>query len=117
MKVIRDIFSYSYGHGAIGLTCNYCIYYKFNEDLEIGSLKRSYCSLHNFSLKIMRNEEDRILGEWFCKQFENKNAFEWGLKEFYQLKDELEDNVLYQACGKKYLNGTYFKDLPQLKEE
>jgi hypothetical protein len=111
LKVIRDTFSYSYGHGAIGLTCNHCAYYKYNGDLEIGSFKRSYCSLHNFSLKIMRNEKDRIFGEWFCKQFKNKNAFEWGLKEFNQLKDQLEENILYQASGKENLKGIHFKDL------
>ncbi len=98
MKKIKDIFSYSVGHGAIGISCSHkCKYFTYLN-------KQRKCIKHNVLLDIMLNDNGYVKGEWFCKNFEDSgDTHSIGIIEFNQIKDKLEDNILYEACGKEYL--------------
>lgn len=57
-----------------------------------------------------------VSGEWFCKQFNNKNAHEIGIMEFETIKNDLEENILYEACQKEYLCMTHFDELKKIEK-
>ncbi len=93
---VKDPFSYSARWDSVGLTCSSCNYFLGPEkwpDLN----KISKCQLHKISLSIELRNEGYISSEWFCKQFDNKNAFPKAVKEFEGIVDILQDGILYQA--------------------
>jgi len=109
MKKIKDIFSYSVGHGAIGLSCSHkCKYYKyFNRKRE--------CTKHNLNLNsiMLKKNTNFVKGEYFCKDYKDIGAHEIGLREFMQIKNKLEYNILYETCMKPYLCMTSFDKLKE----
>jgi len=106
MKKIIDPFSYSVGHGALGLSCADCMYYEFNAD----PINR-WCKLHKSSLNVMVDENGYLSGEWFCKSYVDNGAHEIGKNEFESIREELEEDILYQACQEKYLSMLSFDEI------
>lgn len=111
MKQIKDPFSYSVGWGASGIMCSFCTYCVAIRNEITKNIQSSKCNLYNISLNIQVSQEGFIRGEYFCKKFDNTNPFPLAVKEFLTIKDELEENVLYEACGKEYLHAIPFKEL------
>ncbi len=107
MTQIKDPFSYSVGHGFAGISCQLCNHYAF-----VKKELYSKCTYNNFILNILRDKNGYARGEWFCKNFESNNTFTYAVEEFSTIKDELEDNVLYEACNKEYLRAIPFDELP-----
>lgn len=121
MKQIKDSFSYSTRWDSAGISCvdcKYCNRKNIADDWPTNDLK---CYLHTISLNIELKDKgitpSGIGGDWFCKNFENRNewpyAFPLAVEEFSTIKDDLEDNVLYEACGKEYLRAIPFDKLPK----
>ena len=113
MKKIKDSFSYSVGHGAIGISCSHkCKYFSYSKEK-----KKRKCIKYNLSLDLIMVKDDGFIkGEYICNGYEDNGAHEIGLIEFYKIKNELEDNILYEACGKEYLCMTSFDVLPETTE-
>jgi hypothetical protein len=120
MKKIKDPFSYSVGHGAIGISCDHlCKYFKYNI-----LTKERFCLRHHVKLNNVFIGDDGFReGEFFCTDYENcinnisKGAHKLGLEEFNSIKDELEENILYEACGKEYLCMTPFDEIEKINED
>ena len=113
MKKTKDRFSYGVGWGCAGISCSFCKHSLARRNEDTRKVKSAKCTLYNISLNIRINEGGHIEGEYFCKNFTDKNAFPQGLEEFNQMQDELEENVLYRAIGEDYLKAIPFKDLPE----
>lgn len=97
---IKDPFSYSARWDSIGLDCSHCNH--FNGPDNWPDLKReSCCNLHQISLSIELNKSGFKKWEWFCKDFENKDAFPRAIEEFLSIKDELKPHVLYRGYNRK----------------
>lgn len=111
MKQIKDIFEIHDKWG-IGLDCCECKHCSNPRKGGCWPTNDFQCNLHNISLNIELKENGFLNGEYFCKNFEDLNAFPPAVEEFSTIKDELEDNVLYEACGKEYLLAIPFKELP-----
>jgi hypothetical protein len=114
MKKVKDIFSYSVGWGSAGVMCSFCKYLKVKEDKVSGEIILCYCALHKLKLDILRNKDGYFSGEYFCKDFSNENPFPQAVEEFNSIKDQLEENVLYEACQKEYLCMTPFDELEKI---
>jgi len=119
MNKIKNPFTYSVGHGFIGLSCGHrCKYFIFDKK----SNERK-CLLYKLLLNhIMLNEHGSIRSEFFCKKYENfksensSGAHEIGIIEFETIKNKLEDNILYEACHKEYLCITPFDEIEKLDD-
>jgi hypothetical protein len=75
------------------------------------------CTFHNISLNLELGNNGGVAGEWFCKTFVNSGkAFPKALEEFNSIKDQLEENVLYEACQKEYLCMTPFDELEKIED-
>ena len=57
--------------------------------------------MHQISLSIELDKIGFKKWEWFCKDFENKNAFPRAVEEFLSIKDELKPRVLYRGYNQK----------------
>jgi hypothetical protein len=112
MKKIKDIFSYSIGWGSSGVMCSFCKYSLGEVNQETKKIKSMKCTLHNIILNIQINSDGYIEGEYFCKNFYNTNPFPKAVEEFKNIKNELEENILYEACEEEYLIGISFENLP-----
>jgi hypothetical protein len=115
MKKIKDIFSYSVGWGSAGIMCSFCKYLAVKEDRISGEITQCYCALHHVKLDVLRNEDGHFSGEYFCKDFNSKNLFPEAAEEFNSIKDQLEENVLYEACQKEYLCMIPFDELEKIE--
>jgi len=71
--------------------------------------------LHQIPLSIELDESGYIRWEWFCKDFDNKDAFPKAVEEFLTIKDELKQYILYRGyTGKtRRLLEFKFEDLPE----
>ena len=56
-----------------------------------------------------------VRGEYFCKQFDNIHPFPTAVEEFNIIKNDLEENILYEACQKEYLCMTSFDELEKIE--
>ncbi len=115
MKRIKDILLYKCRWDSLGVNCVFCKYH-VSKGLPITYL---CCKKYSLSLNIELciNKDGiagGICGEWFCKDFEDDgNACPDGIKEFEKIKDQLEENVLYEACQEEYLCMIPFSKLPK----
>ncbi|HYG37201.1 MAG TPA: hypothetical protein VD908_01220 [Cytophagales bacterium] len=91
---MKDTFSYSARWDSIGLDCSHCKNFLGPSEWPDKD-KVSQCLLHNLSLKIELGENGYKRGEWFCKDFDDLNAFPMAVKEFELIRKELQDCVLY----------------------
>ena len=118
MRKVRDIFSYSVGHGAIGISCDHrCRFFSYNK-----KTKQRKCLIHNILLNdIFLTKQGYVKSEFFCNNYENfankesLGAHETGLIEFNNIKNQLEENILYEACQKEYLCMTSFDELEKIE--
>ena len=109
---VKDPFSYSAGWDSIGLDCSNCIHFHSPKEWPDKD-KVSSCDLHQISLSIELGENCYKNWEWFCKDFQNKNAFPKALEEFQQIKEKLEAQVLYRGYGEDGLLLKFkFESLP-----
>lgn len=92
---IKDTFPRSDRWNSVGLYCSKCVHIKNNI---WPNLKRNLaCKLHKISLEIELNSSNRLEGEWFCKKYrDNGETNAAALKEFFSVRDQLKDKVLYR---------------------
>lgn len=93
---MKDPFSYSARWDSIGLDCSNCNNFIGPEkwpDIN----KESRCRFHKVSLKIELNKSGYKEGEWFCKNFGNKNASPKAVEEFESAKIKFKDKILYRG--------------------
>ena len=115
MKNIKDIFSYSARWDSVGLSCTYCQH--CNKKNVEGDWPTNFlkCNLHNISLNIELREDGYLSGAWFCKAFTDNGAFPKAVEELSLIKNQLEENILYEACQKEYLCMTPFDELEKIE--
>ena len=119
MKKIKNPFSYSVGHGFAGQSCSHhCRFFNYNKNTKIRA-----CALHKLNLNnVFLTEDGYVRGEFFCCNYENLidennyGAHKVGLEEFKQIKNELEENILYEACQKEYLCMTPFEEIEKVSD-
>lgn len=95
---MTDPFSYSARWDSIGLDCSNCKNFIGPEkwpDLN----KESRCLFHKVSLEIELGNNNYKEWEWFCKNFENENAFPRAVEELESVRTELNDYILYRGYG------------------
>jgi hypothetical protein len=95
---MKDPFSYSARWDSIGLDCSNCKNFVGPEkwpDIN----RNSRCSFHKVSLEIELGDNCYKEGEWFCKNFENENAFPLAILELESVRAELMSKILYRAYG------------------
>ena len=110
---IIDPFSYSARWSSIGLNCSHCNHSQSPNTWP--DLKRVFrCNLHQISLSIVLDESGYIRGEWFCKDFDDKDAFPKAVEEVLTIKGELKQYILYRGYGGKTgrLLEIKFEDIP-----
>lgn len=93
---MKNPFSYSARWDSIGLDCSNCKNFVGPEkwpDLK----KESRCVFHNKSLEIELGNNCYKEGEWFCKNFENENAFPKAVEELESARTKLKDKILYRG--------------------
>ena len=117
MKKIKDLFKYMDQRG-IGLSCVDCKFCNKKNISEDWPTDNIWCNLHNNSLNIElidKGEKKSYLeGEWFCKDFiDNNSALPQALKDCANIQNELEENILYEACREEHFKGMLFDDLPK----
>lgn len=95
---IRDPFSYSNRWDSVGLDCCNCK--NFIPPAQWPDSKKTICcQLHKVSLEIELDKNGYKCWEWFCKDFDNINAFPKAIEEFESIKDLLASRILYRAYG------------------
>ncbi len=93
---IKDPFSYSARWDSVGLNCSNCNHFQGPEKWP--DLNKIYsCRLHKISLAIELRIGGYMSSEWFCKQFDSKNAFPKAVTEFNSIKDFLQNEILYNT--------------------
>ena len=95
---MKDPFSYSARWDSIGLDCSNCKKF-FGPDKWPDVKRELKCLHHNVSLEIELREDGYMEWEWFCKEFENKDAFPKAIEELESIKDKLDDKILYRGYG------------------
>ena len=112
MKKIKDIFEYheKWGIGGGCYCCEYSIIH-YGDKMDWPS-KGIDCVLHNLNL------DDLLINgylgsDFFCKNItfnETANCFDLDIFKtaFDTIKNNLEEQILYEACQKKYLCMTSF---------
>jgi hypothetical protein len=107
---VKDPFSYSARWDSVGLSCSNCNYFS-GPDKWPDVDKLSKCQLHKISLAVELRPEGYMNFEWFCKQFDNKNAFPKAVDELASIVNILQDEILYRAYGNGYLIEYKFSEL------
>ena len=111
---IKDPFSYSARWDSIGLDCSFCNHFQGPDTWP--DLKRvTRCNLHQIPLSIELDESGYKKWEWFCKDFDDKDAFPKAVEEFLTIKDELKQYIIYRGYDRKTgrLLEFKFEDLPE----
>jgi len=116
MKNVKDIFSRSIGWDVTGVMCSFCRYSKGTRNFETKKVESVTCTLHHLNLKMQVSKTGHVKGEYFCKQFDNVHPFPTAVEEFEQIKNELEENILYEACQKEYLCMTSFEEIEKVSD-
>jgi len=111
MKKVKDPFSYGARWDSAGINCVYCVYCK---SVGMPPIELS-CTFHNVSLGLELGKSGGINGEWFCKAFTDNGAFPKAVEELSLIKNQLEENILYEACQKEYLCMTPFDELEKIE--
>ena len=120
---VEDIFKYTARWDSVGLDCSYCIY---EANAVWPNIEQNYaCQFHNCGLSVQLGQNGYKEGEWFCKCFAKKEESwitKWfknprrphpdAIMVFKQIKNQLNDQVLYKCEKKKYLAEIPFKNLP-----
>ncbi len=112
MKRIKDCFCYHDKWG-IGGSCIDCIYASISScDKECWPISNLCCKLHDISLNGII-KDGYLYKETFCKNMKYTDV--WSKFEicFLEIKDQLEENVLYEACQEEYLCMIPFSKLPK----
>lgn len=117
-KKIVDTFEYhdKWGIGGDCVYCKFCNKQSVKEDWPTDDLR---CNLHKISLNIeLRNYGVRpsyLNGQYFCKSMEIVDSWEEFSNTFNTIKDDLEEDILYEACDKEYLCMTPFDELEKIE--
>ena len=112
---IESPFSFYARWDSAGISCTLCKYASANgwPDLD-----RSFaCRKHNVPLRAELDTRNYVLGEWFCKDFENDGrAHAKPLAEFETIKHSLVADILYRVDpDKNLLVQTPFSELSKFK--
>ncbi len=110
---VKDVFERTDRWDSVGLHCGRCVHEEAHGWPDIK--KRYRCKLHDISLAIQLDERGYVLGEWFCKDFQNNGKANLdALATFNEIKSQLQDKILYRSIDK----GGYLKEVPfeQLSE-
>jgi len=116
---MKDIFEYheKWGIGGGCYCCEHCtIHYGVKTDWPATGMD---CNLHNISLN------DALINgylgkDFFCKNIkinEYSDCLDWDIFKttFNNIKNQLEENILYEACQKEYLCMTSFDELEKIE--
>ena len=99
---IRDPFSYSMGHGAAGVSCSDCDFFKFDPSKSNEDKEKRWCKLHDITLNVMVDVNGYLRGEWFCSNFSSSKVSSLSILEYESVRDSLKEGRLYQACAKEF---------------
>jgi hypothetical protein len=119
MKKVKDVFQYheKWGTGGGCYCCKYSrIHYGIQTDWPVKGMN---CVLYNINLSNMLI--DGYLGsDFFCKNIiidKFSDCFDLDIFQtsFQIIKDQLEENVLYEACQKEYLCMIPFDELEKIE--
>lgn len=106
MKNIKDIFEYHDKWG-IGGDCGLCFYCNKRNTQEDWPADNLGCNYHKIDISIELTN-GYLNGQYFCKNMKIIYSRPEFYSSFNQIKDELEEDVLYEACEKEYLKSIPF---------
>jgi|SRR6266403_1597692 len=112
---IKNPFSFCARWDSAGISCTLCKYASANDWPDVD---RSFaCRKHNVPLRAELDTRNYVLGEWFCKDFENDGrAHAKPRAEFETIKHSLAVNILYRVDpDKDLLVQTPFSELSKFK--
>lgn len=116
IEKIIDPFSYSARWDSAGINCGCCKF--FQNITNSWPTTNIECTLHNKSLIIELNDDGYLEGEWFCKDFDNREqwpqASKTALEEYIRIQNSLKENILYRAIHKEYLDMVAFDSLEDI---
>lgn len=96
---IKDPFSYSFGHGAAGLSCSDCDFFEYCKESN-----SRHCNKHDKCLNMQVDSNGFVRGEWFCNSFQSNEIAKLAQSEFDSIKLELDSKSIYKACARGYLD-------------
>ena len=112
---IKDTFPYEARWDTVGLCCAFCLH---QANAEWPNTKRDYrCALHNVPLAAELGPNNRMTGEWFCRDFhDNGRAYPAAITHLESIRAQLPERVLLGFYGKDgKLKQIPFEELSKFK--
>ncbi len=107
---VKDTFSYTAKWESAGIDCSSCKFFAGPAEWPDKNNK-SKCTKHNIPLVIELGEDKYKEGEWFCRDYSDKDGFSNAVEHFHRIKHQLQPRTLYRCNQGEYLIEYNFDDI------